>query len=126
MRPIGVVMTSLSKRAANLVEQLKILRVTAELTGRELAELASWQVSKVSKIENGKQLPTENDVRKWAAIVKLPDDDLRQLLADVTAIRRAEVQRRAGVSTPKPPSDPVVASVNLIYELGSLKRLRRA
>ncbi|GAA4193013.1 helix-turn-helix transcriptional regulator [Streptosporangium oxazolinicum] len=45
--------------------RLRDLRKDAELTGRELASLAGWQSSKISKIEYGKQAPSEADIRAW-------------------------------------------------------------
>ncbi|MEK8171110.1 helix-turn-helix transcriptional regulator [Streptomyces sp. M19] len=57
--------------------RLRELRRDAELTGRALAELAGWQLSKVSRIEHGKQNVTENDLRAWCrhthAEEQLPD-----------------------------------------------------
>jgi pyrroloquinoline quinone (PQQ) biosynthesis protein C len=35
------------------------------LSGKQLAESLSWPASKVSKIENGRQTPTDDDVRAW-------------------------------------------------------------
>jgi transcriptional regulator with XRE-family HTH domain len=49
-----------------LGKRLRELRVGAGLSGRELAESLSWPGSKVSKIENGKQTPTDDDIRDWA------------------------------------------------------------
>ncbi|MFI6299522.1 helix-turn-helix domain-containing protein [Nonomuraea sp. NPDC050790] len=45
--------------------RLRELRKEAGLTGRALAALADWQLSKVSKIEHGKQNATIADVRTW-------------------------------------------------------------
>jgi transcriptional regulator with XRE-family HTH domain len=48
-----------------LAEALKQLRIGAGLSGARLAELLSWQQSKVSKIETRKQLPAEEDIAAW-------------------------------------------------------------
>ncbi len=45
--------------------RLRDLRKDAGLTGRALANLAGWQLSKVSKIEHGKQNASEDDLRVW-------------------------------------------------------------
>ncbi|MEV4083237.1 helix-turn-helix domain-containing protein [Nonomuraea fuscirosea] len=45
--------------------RLRDLRRDAGLTGRRLAALCGWVPSKVSKIELGKQVPTEDDIRDW-------------------------------------------------------------
>ncbi|MFJ8475236.1 helix-turn-helix domain-containing protein [Kitasatospora sp. NPDC094011] len=46
--------------------QLKELRRDAHLSGVELAQHCGWHKTKVSKIEHGTQIPTEEDIRKWA------------------------------------------------------------
>lgn len=48
-----------------LGHRLRDIRKDAGLTGRELAALAGWHSSKVSKIEYGKQTPAEDDIRVW-------------------------------------------------------------
>lgn len=49
-----------------LGKRLRELRVAAKLSGKGLAESLSWPGSKVSKIETGKQTPTDDDIRDWA------------------------------------------------------------
>jgi transcriptional regulator with XRE-family HTH domain len=49
-----------------LGKRLRELRVAAKVSGKELAESLSWVGSKISKIENGKQSPTDDDIRDWA------------------------------------------------------------
>ncbi|MEV4095271.1 helix-turn-helix domain-containing protein [Streptosporangium saharense] len=46
--------------------QLKELRLSADLSGVELARRCGWHKTKISKIEHGTQSPTEVDIRKWA------------------------------------------------------------
>jgi transcriptional regulator with XRE-family HTH domain len=46
--------------------RLRELRRDALLTGRQLAQAQGWHASKVSKIENGKQTPSEADLQAWA------------------------------------------------------------
>lgn len=48
-----------------LGHRLRDLRKDAGLTGRGLATLAGWNSSNISKIEYGKQAPTEDDIRVW-------------------------------------------------------------
>jgi transcriptional regulator with XRE-family HTH domain len=48
-----------------LGKRLRELRQAADLSGRQLAESLSWPPSKVSKIENGRQTPSDDDVRGW-------------------------------------------------------------
>ncbi len=46
--------------------RLRELRRAAGLTGRDLALAQGWHASKVSKIETGRQTPSEADVGAWA------------------------------------------------------------
>ncbi len=48
-----------------LGSRLRELRVSAGLSGRELARLASWHSSKVSKVEYGRQTPSVSDIQTW-------------------------------------------------------------
>jgi transcriptional regulator with XRE-family HTH domain len=56
-----------------LGNRLRDLRKEAGLTGRRLAALASWPGSKVSKIEYGKQTPTDDDIRTWCLLTGSED-----------------------------------------------------
>jgi transcriptional regulator with XRE-family HTH domain len=51
-----------------LGKRLRELRTSAGITGRELAESLAWPASKVSKLENGRQTPSVQDIRDWARI----------------------------------------------------------
>lgn len=51
-----------------LGKRLRELRSSAGITGRDLAESLGWQASKVSKLENGKQTPSDDDIRSWARL----------------------------------------------------------
>lgn len=57
--------TSVDEARNALGKRLRELRTEANLSGKELAESLSWPPSKISKIENGKQTPTDDDVRAW-------------------------------------------------------------
>lgn len=48
-----------------LGHRLRELRTAANLSGRQLAELLSWPASKISKLENGRQTPSDDDIRAW-------------------------------------------------------------
>ncbi|MDX6739614.1 helix-turn-helix transcriptional regulator [Actinocorallia sp. A-T 12471] len=45
--------------------RLRELRTDAGLSGRDLGRLAGWHSSKISKIEYGRQVPSEADLRAW-------------------------------------------------------------
>jgi transcriptional regulator with XRE-family HTH domain len=57
--------TSVDEARNALGKRLRELRAEAGLSGKQLAESLSWPASKVSKIENGRQTPTDDDVRAW-------------------------------------------------------------
>jgi transcriptional regulator with XRE-family HTH domain len=71
-----------------VVERLVALRTDAGLRAKDLAERLSWQQSKVSKLENGKQLPSADDLRQWAEACGAPDevDDLVDLLSEIQSV----------------------------------------
>lgn len=48
-----------------LGKRLRELRQQADISGRQLAESLSWPPSKVSKLENGRQTPSGDDIRAW-------------------------------------------------------------
>ncbi|MFE2530428.1 helix-turn-helix domain-containing protein [Streptomyces sp. NPDC059371] len=53
--------------------RLRELRTEAGLDGKGIAERLGWQRSKVSRLENGKQTPSSDDLRLWAEAVERPD-----------------------------------------------------
>src|SRR6266704_656331 len=50
-----------------LAERLQRMRKAAGLTGDQLAARLGWKSrSKIPKLENGRQMPTEDEIRAWA------------------------------------------------------------
>lgn len=88
---------SLREARQALGQQLRDLRKDAGLTGRGLADLTGWHSSKISKIEYGRQTPSEDDVRLWcrntAAESQIPD-----LIAAVRNIESMYVEWRRMLS----------------------------
>lgn len=80
--------------------RLRDLRKDAELTGRQLALLAGWHSSKVSKIEYGKQTPSEEDIRTWCQECRCTDqaEDLIAAVRDIEAMY-VEWRRRLRTGT---------------------------
>ena len=66
-------MSSFQRAREALGLRLRELRRDAQLTGRELAQSQGWHPSKVSKIEAGKQTPSQADIRAWAVACRRPD-----------------------------------------------------
>jgi transcriptional regulator with XRE-family HTH domain len=71
-----------------LGKRLRDVRRDAGLTGRGLATLAGWHSSKVSKIEYGKQNPSEEDIRVWCQLCDANDQaaDLIVTVRDIEAM----------------------------------------
>jgi transcriptional regulator with XRE-family HTH domain len=76
-----------------LGHRLRDLRRDAGLTGVQLAEHAGWHSSKVSKIEYGKQTPSEDDIRTWCQHTNA-GDQVPDLIAAVRHIEAMYVEWR--------------------------------
>ncbi|MEU2616606.1 helix-turn-helix transcriptional regulator [Streptomyces sp. NPDC007157] len=55
------------------LRELRFSSLGCRLTGQQLAERYGWNKSKVSKLENGRQTPTADDLRKWAEACGQPE-----------------------------------------------------
>jgi transcriptional regulator with XRE-family HTH domain len=77
-----------------LGKRLRELREHAGYSGRQLAESLSWPPSKVSKLENGRQTPSDDDIRAWTHATD-GDADTGALLASLHTleVQHAEWQR---------------------------------
>lgn len=67
--------------------RLRVLRVEADLSGKELAQRLGWAPSKVSKLEHGQQAATAADVAAWAGAVGASAAVREGLLADLHSLR---------------------------------------
>src|SRR5882724_11816562 len=78
-----------------LGQRLRELRQQAGLTGRQVADSLSWPASKVSKLENGRQTPTDDDIRAWVGITRA-EGEAGSLLASLHTleVQHAEWQRQ--------------------------------
>ena len=104
-----------------LGRRLRELRSDADLTARALAERCGWHFTKISKIEHGKQTPTDQDIRLWSiecrAAEQIPD-----LIATARAIDSMYVEwrrhMRAGLKRSQTRSVPLYERTNLfrVYE----------
>ncbi|MBT2209139.1 MULTISPECIES: helix-turn-helix domain-containing protein [Actinomadura] len=65
--------------------RLRNIRKDARLTGRQLAALNNWHFAKVSKIEHGRQNPSEDDIRAWC-IACHAEEQIPELIATVRDI----------------------------------------
>lgn len=77
-------------RPGGLAERLKRLRRSAGLTGDQLASRLGWTRSKVPKLENGRQMPTAEDIRGWVRETGHEDQapELLAMLEEAEAVHR--------------------------------------
>lgn len=82
---------------AALGQRLRELRRNAGLTGQQLAESLTWPPSKISKLENGRQTPTDADIQAWTQATH-GGDETEALLASLHTLEAqyAEWQRVLG------------------------------
>jgi transcriptional regulator with XRE-family HTH domain len=87
--------SSLHEARLALGKRLRELRREADLSGRELAASLNWPPSKVSKLENGRQSPTDEDIRVWARATA-SESETDGLLASLhtLAVQNIEWQRQ--------------------------------
>lgn len=74
-------------------QRLKNLRLEANLTGRALASTCGWHFTKVSKVENGTQEPSQADLRAWCRACDA-SDEFADLLTTLRSVRSAYVEYR--------------------------------
>jgi transcriptional regulator with XRE-family HTH domain len=92
------VTSSVHQAREALGHRLRDLRKDAGLSGVGLAERAGWHSSKVSKIEYGRQTPSEEDIRVWCRHTGA-DDQVPDLIAAVRHIEAAYVEWRRTLGT---------------------------
>jgi transcriptional regulator with XRE-family HTH domain len=71
--------------------RLRQLRKAAGLTGGEVARATDQHVTRISRIENGRQPPTEANIRAWCAVCGA-EDQLADLLATARSIETAYME----------------------------------
>ena len=81
-----------------LGSRLREIRVAAGLTQRDLAHRAGWHSSKASRIEYGKQMPSEDDIKQWCQHCGQPEP-VADLMAMVRALDEMWVEWRRTLST---------------------------
>ncbi|MEO3814281.1 helix-turn-helix transcriptional regulator [Sphaerisporangium sp. B11E5] len=88
-------MSGFQQARVHLGSQLRQLRETAQMSGKDLAARLGWQASKVSRIENARQSASEEDVVVWGQAVGAPPEVMDELIAQaVTLIERQDSWRQ--------------------------------
>jgi transcriptional regulator with XRE-family HTH domain len=80
--------SSVHEARSALGKRLRELRQQAGLSGRELAESLSWPPSKISKLENAQQTPSNDDIRAWTRATHSPGETETLLVS----LRTLEIQ----------------------------------
>ena len=87
-------MTTPSQHARQaLGTRLRGIRTNAKLAGRALADVCGWHYSKISKIENGIQAASEDDIRAWCRACGA-EQETADLVATAQAIESMYVEWR--------------------------------
>lgn len=76
-------------RPGGLAARLRDTRKQAGLSGKALASAAGWAPSKVSRIENGIQVPSDADVDEWVRLCSADADTARDLVALLRGVQNA-------------------------------------
>ncbi|MGH3519518.1 MAG: helix-turn-helix domain-containing protein [Haloechinothrix sp.] len=81
---------NVEKQQLEFGESLRRLRASAGYpTGKDFAQAIGWQASKVSRIENGRTLPTLADVEAWVGAVGASPEIAVSMRDDMHGIRIA-------------------------------------
>lgn len=96
---LNPIVTEWLTKPGGLAPRLRSLREASGLAGKEVAAATGWHPSKVSRLETGKQVPSEADLRAWASAVGASPAVLAalvDLLGDVQATHDSWRRQLAG------------------------------
>lgn len=92
--------SSVAQARRELGAWLRRIRKSAGLTGQAVADATHQHVTRVSRIENGVQSPTERQIRDWC-IACAAEDEIPELIATAQSVESAYIewarQTRAGM-----------------------------
>lgn len=122
-------MASAAQRAREAFgNRLREIRLDAGLTGRQLAGLAGFHFTKVSRVEHGAQGLSDADIRTWCSVCKAHDEMLG-LIAQARAVdsmyREWKRQARSGLRRLQETIEPLYERARLfrIHEHWSIPGL---
>jgi transcriptional regulator with XRE-family HTH domain len=84
--------TSVQQAREALGGKLRELRQATDINGRQLAERLSWPASKISKLETGRQTPSEADIRAWVNATTNEPQDAAALRAMLHTLETAHAE----------------------------------
>ena len=92
--------SSVAQARRELGARLRQLRKSAGLTGQALADATGQHFTRISRIENGAQAPTERNIRDWCVACGA-EEQIPELIATARAVESAYLewarQARAGM-----------------------------
>jgi transcriptional regulator with XRE-family HTH domain len=114
VRPTGEWLNQPGGRA----ERLQRLRRAAGLTGDQLAAQLGWPRSKIPKLENGRQMPSDGDITAWAQACGQPRaaPELLAMVAEARSVHRQyrHQLRRGGHAAAQKDLDKLVRQASRI------------
>ena len=93
----NVIVTQLLTQPSGLATRLRGLRSDAGLTSQDLATALGWGPTKISKLEHGRQIPTEEDIRAWADACAVGPAIIEELVGLLTNVRSLHIGWRGRV-----------------------------
>jgi transcriptional regulator with XRE-family HTH domain len=92
-------LTSFPARRMEFADKLRGHRERAGLTGKQFADALGWSNSKVSKIETGKQTPSDVELEQWLTELGVNEDIARQLHDELREVRIHQIAWRRQLRT---------------------------
>lgn len=86
--------SSFEMRRRALADHLRLLRERGEHSAKEFAALLGWTPSKLSKIETGRQTPTDVDLITYLEQLAVPADEIAALREQLRELRIEQVAWR--------------------------------
>ncbi|MGH3904867.1 MAG: helix-turn-helix domain-containing protein [Pseudonocardiaceae bacterium] len=80
-------MAPVNPARAKLAARLRQMRAATGLSGNRFAQRLGWHQSRVSKIETGAQMPSDDDLRAWISATGQGADTQAELLAMAATVR---------------------------------------
>lgn len=92
-------LTSFQARRMEFADKLSGLRERAGFTGKQFAVQLGWSNSKVSKIETGKQTPSDQELTDWLNALGVREEAARELHAELREVRIQQIAWRRQLRT---------------------------
>lgn len=112
---------NISPQRARLGERLRELRAARFRSGAAMARYLDWQQTRVSKLELGSQLPSDEDLSAWVAATGAGPDvhaELRELLAQARVEHKSwsEAYRSGSIAASQAEIGDLEAGARIIRE----------